>query len=163
MKHFYSIFFLILLLFNIIFLKDALKDYHIKSENNIVEVIIISVPDYCLGSSSNIDVSLNSKIYTAHISKRSCAKDKYSVNQKIKIYYSDKYEDVVMLFAPTKFIYNMALGSFLVTLFMLLLSLFRFKLNWNRLRFTRKSFHFNKTDKEVSKEINELKKRLLDK
>jgi len=160
MKYFYITSYLLFLTLSILFLKEAKKDYLIKKENNIVDAVVKSVPEYCLGSSSNIDLIINSKTYTASIVKRACINDVYTVNQKIKIYYSNKYDDVVMLFKATKFDYNLAKALFIFLIFFLFPLFWRLWLNWDRMLRIRRDFHLNKTDEEVRDEIKKLKKRL---
>jgi len=161
MKLFYLLLYFLLVILSVFFLKDTRTDYNIKKENKIVFATIKNVPKYCLGSTSNMDVEINSDLYSTRITRLSCRKKKYAVNQKIKIYYSKKYDDVVMLYTRTTLHYNMAKTFAVIAITIPFIILGRLWLNWNRINNIRKSLPKNKSDKEVRSEIKRLKKRLL--
>lgn len=157
---FFLLSYLSLVILTVFFIKESKTYYHIKKENNMVYATIKNVPKRCSRNNLNImDVEVNSNIYSARISRGACRKKRYAVNQKIKIYYSKKYDDVVMLYTRVNLHYNMAKICAVITIIIPFVVLWRFWLNWSRINNIRKSLPKNKSDEEVRSEIKRLKKK----
>ncbi len=75
---------------------QIMREVHCKFYGVNKEALCLKIPKYCSSRNNRIEIQINDKIYNPLIGRNACITQKYKIQKKYNLLYSEKYDHVII-------------------------------------------------------------------